>query len=71
MLARLSGTYRLDGPAYDVSQAPVPGATTVWRFFNKKNGTYFYTASEAEKTHVLARLSGTYRLDGPAFYLAP
>ena len=47
------------------------GATTVWRFFNKKNGSHFYTASAAEKASVIAKLSATYSLDGAAFYLAP
>ena len=47
------------------------GATVVYRFYNKTNGSHFYTASELEKDGVLANLSATYALDGPAFYLAP
>jgi hypothetical protein len=71
VLANLSATYSLDGPAYDVCLTPVSGATTVYRFYNKKNGSHFYTADESEKNSVLAYLSATYSLDGPAFYLAP
>ena len=49
----------------------VGGSTTVWRFFNVRTGTHFYTADPAEKANVQANLSAIYHLDGPAFYLAP
>jgi hypothetical protein len=48
-----------------------PGATKVYRFYNFRQAVHFYTASESEKNDVLAKLSGTYRLEGVAFYLAP
>ena len=51
--------------------APPTGSQTVYRFYNKKNGSHFYTASEAERNTVLATLSAVYALDGPAFYVAP
>ena len=71
LIANLSATYSFDGPAYNVSLTPTTVSTTVWRFFNKKNGAHFYTASDAEKASVMATLAGTYTLEGPAFYLAP
>jgi hypothetical protein len=71
VLANLSATYTYDGPAYNVCLTAAPGETTVYRFYNKKNGSHFYTASEAEKASVLATLRATYSYDGPAFYLAP
>ena len=43
----------------------------VYRFYNTKNGSHFYTASEAEKVRVQSKLSSTYQLDGVAFYVAP
>ncbi len=69
----LSAIYLYDGPAYDVcavSAAPT-GSASVYRFFNTRNGSHFYTASEAEKNSVLSTLSGTYSLDGVAFKVAP
>ena len=39
----------------------------VYRFYNKKNGSHFYTASEAEKNTVLSTLTGTYAFDGVAY----
>ena len=42
----------------------------LYRFWNKKNGTHFYTASEAEKNDVLSRLGAVYRLDGIAYFVS-
>ncbi len=69
--ANLSAIYRYEGIAYKVSTSPTPGSTTVYRFFNKKNGSHFYTADPAEKDNVAATLSSVYTLEGPGFYLAP
>jgi len=71
VIAKMSATYSYDGPAYNICTTHVAGATTIYRFYNKLNGTHFYTASETEKNYVLANLSATYSLDGPAYYLAP
>ncbi len=67
----MSATYNYEGVAYYVSDTEPIGAKRVWRFFNKKNGTHFYTASPTEKALVQNTLSATYQLDGPAFFLAP
>ena len=69
--ATLSSTYTYDGPAYNVSATPVQGSTTVYRFFNTKNGSHFYTVSETERDMVKSKLSAIYSYEGPAFYLAP
>ncbi|MEI7814867.1 MAG: hypothetical protein WCJ13_08755 [Coriobacteriia bacterium] len=69
--SKLSATYQYDGPAFNVSAAPAEGAATVYRFFNKKNGTHFYTASETERDSVVAKLGATYTYEGGAFYLMP
>ena len=39
----------------------------LYRFYNIKKGVHFYTASEAEKNNVVAKLSSTYRLEGVAY----
>jgi hypothetical protein len=71
IIAAMSDDYVYDGPAYNVSTTKVAGAATVYRFYNKSNGSHFYTASESEKANVVANLSATYSLDGVAYYLAP
>jgi hypothetical protein len=67
----MASTYHLDGVAYYVCATNVTSATTVWRFYNMKTGTHFYTADPAEKANVLNTMRSTYSLDGAGFYLAP
>jgi len=67
----MASTYTYEGVAYYVSDTAPAGATTVWRFYNMKTGTHFYTADPLEKANVEATLSSTYHLDGASFYLAP
>jgi len=69
VIANLSATYSYDGPAYNVCRLYFGGGQTVYRFYNKKNGSHFYTASEAEKNSVFQNLWATYTFDGPAFYI--
>lgn len=45
--------------------------TPVYRFFNARLGTHFYTADEAEKANVIATLSGTFAYEGPAYGVNP
>ncbi len=71
IVATMGSTYRLDGAAYNVSSGWVPGALTVYRFYNMRTGTHFYTADPAEKARVQSTMGGVYSLDGPGFYLAP
>lgn len=71
VIRRLSAIYRYEGVAYKVSPRQVTGALVVYRFFNLKTGSHFYTASEAERDSVRAKLSAIYRYEGPAFYIAP
>jgi hypothetical protein len=70
VMATLGHIYTYEGPAYNVSADDGGGAKpTVWRFYNVRNGTHFYTADPSERDHVLATLGHIYQLDGPAFYL--
>ena len=66
----LASTYAYDGPVYNVCPKPIAGAVPVYRFFNKKNGSHFYTNSESEREYVTSKLGTTYTFEGPAFFLA-
>jgi hypothetical protein len=68
---RFSSTFTYEGPAFNVSAAPAANATTIYRFFNRKNGTHFYTATAAERDNVQATLSSRYTYEGIAFYALP
>ena len=63
-------TYRFEGPAYSLNASNTANTLPLYRFWNKKNGTHFYTASEAEKNDVLSRLGAVYRLDGIAYFVS-
>ncbi len=67
----LSATYTYDGAAYNVAATTATGTVPVYRFYNKKNGSHFYTAAESEKDDVIARLTSTYRYDGVAYNVFP
>ena len=70
MIDTLGRSKQCEGPAYNVSMTAA-GSMPVYRFYNKRNGTHFYTASEAEKASVITKLAATYRLEGVAFWVAP
>jgi PKD repeat protein len=61
--------YTYEGPTYHVRRAPVPGASPVYRFYNKKNGSHFYTASSEEAEAVKAKWSKIYEYEGVSFWV--
>jgi hypothetical protein len=63
----LSATYAYEGPAYTINTLNALNSSPLYRFYNKRNGSHFYTASLAEKNSVQANLSATYAYDGPAY----
>jgi len=52
----------------DSYQCPLT-ISSVFRFYNRSNGTHFYTASVSEKNAVIAKWSSTYRYEGVAYNL--
>lgn len=69
IMATLAHTYSYDGQTYAVNQAPVSNSVPVYRFYNVRNGSHFYTADWAERDTVMATLGSIYRYEGPCFYL--
>ena len=63
----LSSTYLYEGISYFVKTNVAGNDHPLYRFLNKLNGTYFYTASESEKNEVLAKLPTQMQLDGVAY----
>ena len=41
----------------------------VYRFYNLKNGSHFYTADSSEMLNVCNTLSSIYQYEGPAFWI--
>ncbi len=69
VIARYPHVYTYEGETYRVSTAPGAGRIPVFRFYNTRNGSHFFTASEAEREQVRATLSATYTYEGPAFWI--
>jgi len=69
VLATWPNVFTLDGETYKVNPAPVPNSIPVYRFMNLRNGSHFYTSSEAERDMVQATWPTIYRLEGPAFWI--
>ena len=69
-----TGTYSLEihaaegsGPATLTWQIKPETPVSVYRFFNKTNGSHFYTSSAAERDSVISRLAATYNYEGVAY----
>jgi hypothetical protein len=64
---RQGATYRFEGAAMVFDSTNPANSQPLYRFYNLRTGTHFYTASETEKANVLATMASTYRYDGPAY----
>ncbi len=52
---------------FDEGPLANPSIMPVYRFYNKVNGSHFYTASEAERLTVIRQWSATYTFEGAAY----
>ncbi|MEI7815135.1 MAG: IPT/TIG domain-containing protein [Coriobacteriia bacterium] len=68
--SKLSASWVQEGPAYSTSRSYSAGAKTVWRFRNRSNGTYLYSADPTERADISARLGASWQEEGEAYYLA-
>lgn len=62
--------FTYEGRAYAVSISQVPDSVAVHRFYNLRNGSHFYTASESERDIVTRTWPDVYRYEGVAFWVA-
>ena len=69
VLATWPHIYQYDGPTYTVTPSAETAKLPVYRFYNVRNGSHFYTASATERDHVIATWPGIYSYEGPAFWL--
>jgi subtilisin family serine protease len=70
VIALWSSTFRYEGVAYNLNYSSGRNTAPLYRFFNVRNGTHFFTASLAEKNNVIAKWSSTYRYEGVAWYVS-
>ncbi|MGB4442338.1 MAG: serine protease, partial [Coriobacteriia bacterium] len=66
--ASLADIFSYDGETYRVSPVSAADKVAVYRFYNIRNGSHFYTASATERDNVLANLAGIYTYEGVGFW---
>lgn len=67
VIERYSATYRFEGTAYVINTANPDNSVPLFRFYNRSNGSHFYTASAIERQTVIDRYSATYAFEGTAY----
>ncbi len=64
-MAKWPSIFTFEGVAYEVN--PETNHDPLYRFYNKLNGSHFYTASAAEKNTIMAQLPDVYQYEGVAY----
>lgn len=67
----LSRTFTYEGVGYTMDAASPAETQDLYRFYNAKTGSHFYTASDAERDIVKAAYGSTYRYEGVAYKVSP
>jgi len=70
IMALLSGTWVYEGQAFSINPSNPLNSSPLWRFRNKRDWTYFYTADPVEKANIVNNLSDTWILEGPAWNIS-
>lgn len=63
----LGAMYHYEGPAYSVNSASPSNMRPLFRFYNLRTGTHFYTADTGERDNVINTLGYLYHYDGVAY----
>jgi sugar lactone lactonase YvrE len=69
IIANYSAYFVLEGPAWYASPEPATGFSPLYRFRNLTNGTYLFSAYEAEKDAIVANYAGIFLLEGISYYV--
>lgn len=64
-----ASTFTYEGVAWYAQQTPGAGWSPLYRFRNLLNGTYLFSAYEAEKDAIVANYSVVFKLEGIAYYV--
>ena len=72
VMAKYGAVFTYEGPTYNVFNDAIDAPVMpVHRFYNKKNGSHFYTISDTEKVYVRLHYAQDYTYEGVAFYAIP
>ena len=69
IVASYSATFAYEGIAWNARQTTALGWSALYRFRNKTNGTYLFSAYESEKDAIVANYPTVFELEGIAYYV--
>lgn len=64
-----AATFEYEGVAWYARQTPATGWSALYRFRNKTNGTYLFSAYESEKDAIVSNYPDVFALEGIAYYV--
>lgn len=67
VIINLDWLYEFEGEAYFICDSGGLATQSAYRFYNRRNGVHFYTATEHERNQVIANLGWLFTYEGPAF----
>ena len=69
IITNYADTFEHEGIAWYARQTPATGWSALYRFRNKTNGTYLFSAYESEKDAIVATYPDVFALEGIAYYV--
>lgn len=69
IVANYAAAFVYEGVAWYAQQTQSTGWVPLYRFRNKSNGTYLFSAYETEKNAIVANYAAVFELEGIAFYV--
>ena len=69
IVANYAATFAYEGVAWNARQTTASGWSALYRFRNKTNGTYLFSAFESEKDAIVANYPTVFELEGIAYYV--
>lgn len=69
VITTLGYIYTYEGETYKVSPGDDGTKAPVWRFYDRRTGSHFYTADATERDRVITTLGYIYTFEDVAFYL--
>lgn len=70
VLAKWPTLFTYEGTAFDVATTPGPGRIPVYRFYNVKTKSHFYTSSVAERDRTIVAWPSTFHYEGICYYVS-
>lgn len=71
VVATWPAIFRLEGRAYEIDTTTGRATQPLYRFYNRRTGTHFYTATDGERDDVITRFGYLFSYEGPAYNVIP